>query len=404
MKVAVVLLWAATARGAGLQRPNVLGARAIGLGGAFVAVADDPTSVWYNPAGAAIGGDNIVYIGGELVILQRGYDPSASSPIGVGGGAGKNIVENTGPQFLPILGATTRFGYGRTPPSRFALTLAAYVPYGGSISFQPSQVNNAGLIDTTIADIEIAPALSYQVNDVLSLGAALRLGICTFDVNDHESTFNANLSFRGVGLGATLGAMLRPHWRVQIGLVYRTPLEATMSGDGNVALTGMAGTKRTGSLKVAWPQSVGLGVALKPHRRLLVSVQGDWSGWSSIQRLDLELDGLVPTIKPMRFADSYALHIGLQGILTRFMLARLGWTLDGNAIPDSTIRRENQDNLKSTLAVGLGFHFWRIFLDAAFEALLPLPARVITTQGTANEAGSYEAHIYSAELSAQVHF
>ncbi|HEY1584663.1 MAG TPA: hypothetical protein VGH63_03185, partial [Polyangia bacterium] len=51
------------ARGAGLSRPNIVGARAIGMGGAFTAIADDPTAVWYNPAGTALYGDNVFYVG-----------------------------------------------------------------------------------------------------------------------------------------------------------------------------------------------------------------------------------------------------------------------------------------------------------------------------------------------------
>src|SRR5262245_32904994 len=99
----MLLALAPTAYGAGLSRPNVNGARAIGLGGAFSAVADDPTAVWYNPAGPAFLGNNMVYLGGELVITQRSYTPAPSSPLGKENITG-TLNENTAPTFIPMIG------------------------------------------------------------------------------------------------------------------------------------------------------------------------------------------------------------------------------------------------------------------------------------------------------------
>ncbi|MFI5289783.1 MAG: long chain fatty acid transport protein, partial [Polyangia bacterium] len=77
LALATVFALPGVAGAAGLSRPNMVGARAIGLGGAFTAVADDPTAVWHNPAGPAFFGDNVAYLGAELVLTQRSYTPSA---------------------------------------------------------------------------------------------------------------------------------------------------------------------------------------------------------------------------------------------------------------------------------------------------------------------------------------
>src|SRR5439155_25694079 len=123
-------------------------------GGAFTAVADDPTAVWHNPAGTAIYGDTSIYLGTELVFTQRGYTPDGSSPIGIANAsttpptANHNFVENTAPTVIPVIGMTTRFGFGKLAPNRFALSLLAYDVYGGSISFNPSDVQNQGIQST----------------------------------------------------------------------------------------------------------------------------------------------------------------------------------------------------------------------------------------------------------------
>jgi len=299
---------------------------------------------------------------------------------------------------------TTRFGFGKLQPNRFALSLLAYDVYGGSISFNPSDVQNQGIQSTTILDFEVTPTLAYQVTDVLALGAGVRIGINSFSANDIEAAFKANVSALGVGIGGTMGLMLTPHRMVQIGAVYRTTLSSTMSGSGPVTpLGGMTANHDVG-ISITWPQSASLAVAVKPHRRILATIQGDWTGWSSVQKLQIELSGLLPVVKNMHYSDTWALHLGVQGVVTRWFLARLGFALDGNAIPDSTMRRENQDALKATMAVGVGFHVWKLFLDGAFEAFLPLDPRKIAKQGPDNEAGVYKANLYTAELSAQIRF
>jgi long-chain fatty acid transport protein len=404
------------AHGAGLSRPNVVGARAIGIGGGFTGIADDPTAVWHNPAGTALYGDNVFYLGGEAVFANRAYTPDAQSPLGQAG-ITSSLRENTGPTLIPVIGASTRFGFGKSPPTRFAFSILAYDSYGGSISYNAADISKTdstgakkivGISSTQITDFELTPTLAYQVNDAFSVGAGLRIGINSFSVTDTESAFAASLSGSGVGIGGILGVMVRPHRLVQVGAVYRTPLSVSISGNGPLSVAGGTPTTKDLGLNITWPQSAGLAVTVFPHRRILVTVQGDWTAWSSVQKLNLDIGGLqVP--KEMRYMDSYTVHAGIQGVITRYLVARLGGSVDTNAIPDRTVRRENQDDLKGTVDVGLGVHVWKIFIDAAYELLIPTPGRVVSTPlpnaGAAeNETGLYKAVIMSAELSAQIRF
>jgi long-subunit fatty acid transport protein len=107
----------------------------------------------------------------------------------------------------------------------------------------------------------------------------------------------------------------------------------------------------------------------------------------------------------MRYHDSFAFHLGLQAAITRWLVGRVGYTFDGNAIPSRDIRRENEDADKHTLGFGAGLHFWKLFIDLAFEALLPTGARVVSQQvGLENEAGTYDSRVYSVELGLQFRF
>jgi long-chain fatty acid transport protein len=409
--VTVAVSGGGAAHAAGLARPTVVGARSLGMGGAFTAVADDPTALWHNPAGPAFFGENMITLSGELVVTKRLYSPSPDSPLGQAGVT--EVPESGGPAFVPTLGASTRFGAGpkKVAPSRFALSLLAYAANGGQIAFDKNSVRSSGLISTTINCFEIAPGLAYQISDVIALGVAVRIGISSFAVEDIEPTFKAQLDGRGVGIGASLGLLVRPHRMVSIGATYRTPLKAGIGGRGPVELAGIGTSERDFKLDVTWPQSASFGIAVRPHARLLASAQADWTAWSSIDRLRLEVSGLPASLstRQMRYTDSFAVRLGVQAIAHRMVALRAGYTFDSNAIPDETSRRENQDGPKHLLAVGIGLHVWRLFLDAAFEALLPPVGgggRTVPQTATVGltEGGTYSAGLYTAALSGTIHF
>jgi long-chain fatty acid transport protein len=398
-----------SARAAGLSRPSVVGARAIGLGGAFTAVADDPTAAWHNPSGLALAGENVVYIGGELIFTQRSYTPDGQSTLGMAGVTNK-ITEKNVPTFIPIIGASTRFGFGKAPATRFAFGITAYDAYGGSIEFTEKSIYSAsagraiGIISTSILNYELAPTLAYQVNEILSVGAALRIGINEFGVKANDPIV-ANVNGSGVGVGTTLGVMVKPHRMLQIGAVYRSPLSATISGSGTAVFSMAAGPMNVDTgLKITWPQSAGLGLMVTPHQRFMATVQADWTGWSSVQRLDVTVaDANNP--QQERYRDSWGVHLGLQAVATSWMLVRVGWAWDSNAVPDRTMRRENTDGDKSTVALGLGFRIWKVFIDAAFESFIPIGERTVSKPYVGeNETGKYSALVFSGELSAQIRF
>jgi long-chain fatty acid transport protein len=260
----------------------------------------------------------------------------------------------------------------------------------------------AGLTRTSLALLEVAPALAYQVADALALGVALRIGISTFSVDDQEPAFSASgVSAVGAGVGATFGATVRPHPRVSIGALYRTPLPVGLAGSGAISIAGGPATRRDLTLQVTWPQSAALGLSVRAARFLRLVAQADWTGWSSLQELDVAFGGTTQ-VRPLRFADSYTLRAGVEATVWRLQL-RAGAAVDSNAIPDATSRREDRDGWKYDLTGGLGVRFWRMRIDAAVDALLGVAPRMIAA-GPAAEAGTYGGHILSFELSASAAF
>ena len=72
-----VLLISGTAYAGGTQRPTLLSARGVGMGGAWAAWADDATALFFNP-GALDTIDSHVMLGAEYVVGPRSFTPVAA--------------------------------------------------------------------------------------------------------------------------------------------------------------------------------------------------------------------------------------------------------------------------------------------------------------------------------------
>src|SRR3954466_13822605 len=75
--VVVVLMLAAMIAPAGAQSFEAVGTRAAGMGGAFVAVADDASAAYWNPAGFAAGSYLRLVLDRKSAQVQPSFGPAA---------------------------------------------------------------------------------------------------------------------------------------------------------------------------------------------------------------------------------------------------------------------------------------------------------------------------------------
>ncbi len=388
MVLAIPASWAG-----GLARPNPVSARAIGMGGAFSAVADDPTALHFNPAGLAYIPTSNLLIGGEFVVAPRTYTPRFDD--------GRCEAANPPPQCqvqsptspvrpLPSLGFSTRLERDGVP-SRLTFGIGLWNTFGGQLEFKDKEDIPGTLRSTRNAVIEIVPGLAYEVNDVLAVGVSFRLGVGLFDIESIARPSNAVISAIGVGAGATLGLMLRPNDKLSIGTYYRTPLNVTTSGSAEIDsdLDGTTDISTDAEFIQKWPDQAGIGVAYKPTSALLVSAQFDWTGWGRVNDItpvfanqqDLTRQASIDA----DWDDSMAIHIGGQYAISHKIQVRGGFTYDTKAVIDRTQERQFLDSKKQLFALGGSYRVtskWRI--DTAFEVG---PGGTLTIDDNSQEAG-----------------
>jgi len=357
---------ASAAHAGGLARPNVVSARGVALGGAFTAIADDPSAWYYNPAGAAWGED-AVSLGLEAVYAPRSYTPLPDST-----GTPQPAQKASAVAPVPTLGIVV---HPRTNgvPSRVAFGAGLWNVFGGQIKFDKfADPNKKAVNSSTDLVFELGAGVAYEVDDVLAIGGDIRMGLGMFSVDATANPIDSNLSSVGVGVGANLGIMLRPVHGLQIGAAWRSGMNVSTSGSGTTG-SGTSVTTLDVQQLQKWPQVGSLGVAVSSGPHLRVSGQVDWTQWSKFDSLLIEFPGAPSSNQnfDLGWKDNWSFRGGAEWRLAGGGAVRVGGYYDTNAVPDRSIERQYLDsNKKGVSGGGTGvFGKWRI--DGAVDFTLP---------------------------------
>lgn len=340
---------AATAEAGGLARPNLLSARGLSLGGAFVAVADDATAWHFNPSGTVFAGANL-HFGAELVIAPRTYKPLDTSL--------PEQKPNTPVVPLPALGVVAEVG------DRVVLGGGVWNTFGGQLTY-PDQ-GLAGVIDhSQDAVVEAVLGMGYRVNERVAIGATVRLGVGLFKVEATEKPVDTNISSTGLGLGTAFGVTWLAAPKITLAAAWRSGMNVKTTGSGELMLP--AGPLPVNVEHVqTWPQAASLGAAFRLGTSVRWSVQLDWTQWSRMEDLSVKFPGneAVNQLFPLDWDDNYAIRTGIEWAKSSGFALRGGFYHDTQAVPDRTIERQYLDSPKFGLSLGssIGFGSWRLDL------------------------------------------
>lgn len=290
------------------------GARGTGMGGAFVAVADDGTAASFNPAGLA------QLRGTELSLV--GFDHRIASDVERGGELFEHREEKAAHHVLDFAGlalpfdlgsrrltvqlsyqrAVDLFGRGRASISYPAGTLVVpevpgVIDLEAELDFQSEQ-EGALHVGSLAAGLEVAGPLSVGASLNFWFGSwraagreASRLELEgpalpeTVVVEDSDLTFDQDHELQG--LNVNLGLLLRGS-RVSLGGILRLPFAGTYRAreavDGRTFWLDPAGTPFSTRSDIRttlrWPRSVGVGLAVRPLRGLTLAADYTRTLWS----------------------------------------------------------------------------------------------------------------------------
>ena len=283
LSVAIHVTPASAIEGASSLNPVGSGARAAGMGGAFIATADDATAASWNPAG-------LVHLEKPEFSLVYGYfnrDQSFSSGSHPEVNGNDQSMDANGINYASVAVPFTLYGKNVVTSLNYQRLIDMNKSYGiPTYNFNPAtQMKNfnysqKGYLST------ISPAIAIQVMPELYVGVALNIWNDFLGTSSWESAQSGTIPLAGgsflnkykytfSGLNATAGALVNLD-KLSIGVVLKSPFSASIhqtdTGGG-----GMPDKKETWKM----PMSAGLGLAYRFNDKLSASVDAYWTQWSA---------------------------------------------------------------------------------------------------------------------------
>jgi len=369
---AICLAAASTAFGLGFRNPDQ-GARATGQGEAFVAQADDASAIYYNPAGLTQVKGTQVTSGMYLNFPDVTFRPLA------GGG---DMKARDDMYMLPHLYAASDFGL-----SNWRFGLGFNVPFGNTMTWGANLstvpgIQLSSIVDkSTMAVYSISPTVAYQINDQLSIGGGVNIyygDLMSRFKYSPLATPNADFEFRGDDLtaGVTLGMLWKPNWQHSVGVVWRSPF--TMNFDGFAYVHNPTpgtppdpGPSRA-NFQMEFPQSVAIGYAFRPIKKLKLEVDIEWTNWDTLNTCTLSspnpwVAGDPRATVAYNWKDSFFYEFGVEYELNEQWQIRAGYIFSENTVPSNTFGPNLPDSDRHIFSGGISFTTKRFTVNAAYQ-------------------------------------
>lgn len=366
-------VFATTAFGSGFALYEQ-GAKAVSLGGAFAATADDPSAIFFNVAGIAYQRQTAASVGSTVITFAAEFTGSNDEFPGPDTTAfwEDHIFTPVNAYFVMPLGENMTIGYGQ------------FTPYGLRTDWEDAQTFPGRFIskDANLKTQSIQPSFAMKTPDgrfAWGAGIEYRLAHVTLARNiGAPNPFTQGISDIGKvrldsdwngALGWNVGLMFRPNDSWSIGASYRAAMEIDFDGtaDFTQLLTGfpqfdaaaarLLPRDQDMSLTLDFPANAYLGVAHQLTPTWRIEADLGYATWSKLKELLVDFrDPTTPDlVAPQNWDDTYTYRLGANHQVTSRWDLRFGMYYDENPQPVESVGPLLPDSDRWGPSFGVGF-------------------------------------------------
>lgn len=351
------------------------GAKAVSMGGAFTAQADDPSAVFYNPAGISQLKGTQVMVGLSPIMPSATFKSVGATPFGTAGQTW-DAEDHTWviPHFYITHKLNDKISFGLGTYSNFGL--GTEWPY----DFEGRFTTGAG--KAFIKTMTISPIMSYEPIKGLSFGFGP-----TYRSIDISLRYQRLLGF--VPPSTTIEGTYRLDgddwdWGYVFGVRYEiTPslsvgasylsevthkiADGKLHFSGN-SFVGVPALAFGGASKITLPATASFGLAYKVSA-FTFEADAQWTEWSSYERLRVELSNGVVMESKKNWHNTWTLRFGGQYALNKYVDLRAGIVWDETPIPRETLDPLVPSGNRWLYCAGVGVHLGNLHFDVAYNYL-----------------------------------
>lgn len=354
--------------GSGAYRLEVPDAEAMGKGTAFVAEADNPSAVFYNPAGLTqIKGGNHFTLGYAVIQPRMDYKDSSG-----------DVTQMRRQSFvIPHMYFVSDFGmkkfvFGIGGTSSWGL--GTYWA-GDSFSKYVATKSDLNMMDPTLV-------AACQVNEQLSLGVGVDYDFSK--VNKKKKLIqpggaDADFQLKGNtdGWGYRISGLYVINERHKMGLQYRSPIKEKYKGKIYMDQLNSAGLNYQAifggqsystdiSSESTLPQSVVLGYSYRPANRWTLNLDVEWMDWSSVEQEYIMYNSetnatrlaILNSGNPIArdWESVFSIGAGAEYAINERLRLRGGYFYHQTPVPEATFDTSLPDSDSHSATAGFGYN------------------------------------------------
>ena len=347
------LLWPTDLKAVGFRLPNQ-DPEAIARGDAFAATADNPSAIYYNPAGIT------QLEGGNLRMGLYAISPGVDYKSAGGVSASMNSDFQPVPQFYFVYSLTNL---------PISLGLGTYAPYGLSGDWGNNTPFNTAAESGSLLYLSINPVIAWRINSQLSIGIGPTFNYSTVSLKNafYYSPFLPPGQFSvdgdGWGYGFNAGVLWQPHPMWSFGVNYRNGTDIDYHGHSEFNPIHSA-TATSGTLH--FPQFVVGGISFRPTENWNLEFDLDWTDWDSVKQTTFN-GAAYPAVLIFNYRSSFIYDFGITRQLGRGYFASVGYIYSENSSPDQNFNPLIADANLQLGSIGFGHHGKRWDWAAAYH-------------------------------------
>jgi long-chain fatty acid transport protein len=351
-------------------------------GGAVVATADNPSAIYYNPAGIAQLDGQQFRAGTYAFTSQTDFH----SP------GGMDIHSQ---RSFDILG----YGYYTFAPTNLPLAfgLGFYSPFGLDVEWPENTGFRSVALEANIRYYTLQPVVAWRVLDSLSLGIGPTFNYATADLKQGLSPVPGNDYFQLQGndfaVGFTAGLRWQPADWLAFGATYRSATTMDIHGHSEIySVAPPIDVQQDAAANLDFPQRATAGVSWRPTHDWNVEFDATWTGWSSFGTIPIQQATPVPPLV-LDAQDSWSFAWGVTRYFGDGWRASGGYVYSESLIPEQHFNPLFPDMDRHVFSVGIGRTAGRWSWDMAYQLTWGAPRTVsgsaVTAAGQSSE-GRYE--------------
>jgi long-chain fatty acid transport protein len=364
--VAGAMAWKASANGFRLPDQDAF---ATARGEAFVATADNPSAVYYNPAGITqLEGSNIR--GGFYgLYYEPSFTPFRSAP-----NHGHTYYEKDNEAVVP------RLFYTYTPKdSWLSLGVGVYAPFGGKMSWPQDTGFRSVAIDGSLTYITINPVAALKLAPTFSIGGGVMVNYVDMHTKQGLAEFPTPLTnyfrFAGDGwsVGYNLGVLWQPHEKVSLGATFRSSAKVTLDGHTKYEkLPFVPATNQSAQADFKFPITAIVGISYRPTPKWNIEFNADYTDWSTFGSTTIRQSSTSPGFAQdipytLDWRASWMYEFGVTRYFDSGWHASAGFVYNQNSVPDSYYTPLVADLDRYFFSAGAGYKGKHFNFDIAYQ-------------------------------------